>query len=110
MNFVIVIIFKVAVDPQSNSQVEPMETIAGGDNVMTEFIVNNRRTKNWRQFVSLQWQIVYSRSLTHHITHLLMRQRGPHEWNGLPDNIKNIKEIDIFKRTLFSNTCMFHMK
>ena len=27
--------------------------------------------------------------------------RVPREWNGLADNIKNIKEIDSFKRTLF---------
>ena len=44
---------------------------------------------------------------------LLMGQRafyfrGPWEWNGLPDNIKNTKEIDIFKRTLFN--IMFHTK
>ena len=28
---------------------------------------------------------------------------SPQEWNGLPDNIKNTKEIDIFKQTLFNN-------
>ena len=32
---------------------------------------------------------------------------GPREWNGLPDNIKNTKEIDIFKRTLNN---MFYTK
>ena len=34
--------------------------------------------------------------------------RAPREWNGLADNIKNIKEIDSFKRRLFKN--MFHTK
>ena len=34
--------------------------------------------------------------------------RGPREWNGLADNIKNIKEVDGFKRTLFNN--MFYTK
>ena len=34
--------------------------------------------------------------------------RGPLEWNGLPDYIKNTKEIDIFKRTLFNK--MFYTK
>ena len=34
--------------------------------------------------------------------------RAPREWNGLPDNIKNTKEIDIFKRKLFNN--MFYTK
>ena len=34
--------------------------------------------------------------------------RGPREWNGLADNIKNIKEVDSFKRTLFNN--MFYTK
>ena len=34
--------------------------------------------------------------------------RGPREWNGLADNIKNTKEIGSFKRTLFKN--MFHTK
>ena len=29
--------------------------------------------------------------------------RGPREWNGLADNIKNTKEIGSFKRTLFKN-------
>ena len=33
---------------------------------------------------------------------------GPREWNGLADNIKNTKDIDSFKRTLFNN--MFHTK
>ena len=28
--------------------------------------------------------------------------RGPKEWNGLPDNIKNTKDIDSFKRRLFN--------
>lgn len=33
--------------------------------------------------------------------------RGPREWNGLPDNIRNTKDIDIFKRKLFNNMfCM----
>ena len=27
--------------------------------------------------------------------------RGPKEWNGLPDNIKNTKDIDSFKQRLF---------
>ena len=34
--------------------------------------------------------------------------RGPREWNGLADNIKNIKKVDSFKRTLFNN--MFYTK
>ena len=34
--------------------------------------------------------------------------RGPREWNGLADNIKNTKDIDSFKRTLFNN--VFHTK
>ena len=34
--------------------------------------------------------------------------RAPREWNGLADNIKNIKEIDSFKRTLFKN--LFYTK
>ena len=34
--------------------------------------------------------------------------RGPREWNGLADNIKNTKEIGSFKRTLLKN--MFHTK
>ena len=37
--------------------------------------------------------------------------RAPLEWNGLPDYIKNTKEIDIFNRTLFNNiyvyVCMY---
>ena len=41
-------IFKVAVDPQGNSHMDPQDYF---DNVMTEFIVNNRRMKNWCQFV-----------------------------------------------------------
>ena len=32
----------------------------------------------------------------------------PREWNGLADNIKNTKDIDSFKRTLFNN--MSHTK
>ena len=34
--------------------------------------------------------------------------RGPKEWNGLPDNIKNTKDIDSFKRRLFNK--IFHTK
>ena len=34
--------------------------------------------------------------------------RGPREWNGLADYIKNTKDINSFKWTLFNN--MFHMK
>ena len=34
--------------------------------------------------------------------------RGPRELNGLADNIKNTKDIDSFKRTLFNH--MFDMK
>ena len=34
--------------------------------------------------------------------------RGPKEWNGLPDNIKNTKDIDSFKRRLFNR--IFHTK
>ena len=34
--------------------------------------------------------------------------RGPREWNGLADNIKNTKDIDSFKRTLLNN--MFRTK
>ena len=34
--------------------------------------------------------------------------RGPREWNGLADTIKNTKNINSFKRTLFNK--MFHMK
>ena len=34
--------------------------------------------------------------------------RGPREWNGLAENIKNTKEINSFKQTLFSS--MFYMK
>ena len=34
--------------------------------------------------------------------------RGPREWNGLPDNIKNTKDIDSLKWTLFIN--IFLMK
>ena len=34
--------------------------------------------------------------------------RGPREWNGLPDNIKNTKDIDSLKWTLFIN--IFRMK
>ena len=34
--------------------------------------------------------------------------RAPLKWNGLPNYIKNTKEIDIFKRTLFNN--MFYTK
>ena len=34
--------------------------------------------------------------------------RGLKEWNGLPDNIRNAKDIDIFKRRLFNR--IFHMK
>ena len=34
--------------------------------------------------------------------------RGPREWNGLPDNIKNTKDIDSFKQTLFND--IFHTK
>ena len=33
---------------------------------------------------------------------------GPREWNGLAENIKNVKEIDSFKKTLFKN--MFYKK
>ena len=33
---------------------------------------------------------------------------SPREWNGLADNIKNTKDIDSFKRTLFNN--IFHTK
>ena len=47
------------------------------------------------------------------LTRLSMGQRafyfrGPREWNGLADNIKNTKDIDSFKRTLFNN--VFHTK
>ena len=34
--------------------------------------------------------------------------RGPREWNGLAENIKNVKEIDSFKKTLFKN--MFYKR
>ena len=34
--------------------------------------------------------------------------RGPREWNGLANNIKNTKDINSFKRTLFNK--MFNMK
>ena len=34
--------------------------------------------------------------------------RGPKEWNGLPDNIRNTKDIDSFKRRLFNR--IFHTK
>ena len=34
--------------------------------------------------------------------------RGPKEWNGLPENIKNTKDIDSFKRKLFNK--IFHTK
>ena len=34
--------------------------------------------------------------------------RGPREWNGLAENIKNVKEIDSFKNTLFKN--MFYKR
>ena len=34
--------------------------------------------------------------------------RGPKEWNGLPDNIKNTKDIDSFKWRLFNK--IFHTK
>ena len=33
---------------------------------------------------------------------------GPTEWNGLAENIKNMKEINGFKKTLFKN--MFYKK
>ena len=33
--------------------------------------------------------------------------RGPKEWNGLPDNIKNTKNIDSFKRLFIK---IFHTK
>ena len=29
--------------------------------------------------------------------------RGPEEWNGLAENIKNMKEINSFKKILFKN-------
>ena len=34
--------------------------------------------------------------------------QGPREGNGLAENIKNVKEIDSFKKTLFKN--MFYKK
>ena len=34
--------------------------------------------------------------------------RGPKEWNGLPDNIRNTKDIDSFKQRLFNR--IFHTK
>ena len=55
--------------------------------------VHNRNTSRCNNFVIPQYR-------------LWMGQRafyfwGPREWNGLPVNIKNTKEIDIFKWTLF---------
>ena len=62
--------------------------------------VHNRNTRGCNNFVIPRCR-------------LSMGQRafyfyGPREWNGVPDNIKNTKEIDIFKKTLFNN--MFYTK
>ena len=62
--------------------------------------VHNRNTRGCNSFV------VPRRKLS--IGQRGLYNRGPRKWNGLAENIKNVKEIDSFKKTLFKN--MFYKK
>ena len=62
--------------------------------------VHNKNTRGSNNFVVLRCRLSMGQRAFYF--------RGPREWNGLADNIKNTKEIGSFKRTLFKN--MFHTK
>ena len=62
--------------------------------------VHNRNTRGCNNFVIPRCRLSMGQRAFY--------SRGPLEWNGLPDYIKNTKEIDIFKQTLFNN--MFYTK
>ena len=57
--------------------------------------VHNRNTKGCNNFVVPRCRLSTGQRAFSH--------RGPREWNGLAENIKNIKEINSFKKTLFKN-------
>jgi len=62
--------------------------------------VHNRNTRGCNSFVVPQCRLSTGQRAFHY--------RSPREWNGLAENIKNMKEINSFKKTLFKN--MFYKK
>ena len=57
--------------------------------------VHNRNTRGCNNFVVPRCRLSTGQRA--------FSYRGPREWNGLAENIKNIKEINSFKKTLFKN-------
>ena len=62
--------------------------------------VHNKNTQGCNNFVVPQCRLSMGQRAFYF--------QGPREWDGLADNIKNRKEINRFKWTLFKN--MFHTK
>ena len=62
--------------------------------------VHNRNTRGCNSFVVPRCKLSTGQEGFYYL--------GPRKWNGPVENIKNVKEIDSFKKTLFKN--MFYKK
>ena len=62
--------------------------------------VHNKNTRGCNNFVVPRCRLSMGQKAFYFL--------GPKEWNGLPDNIRNTKDIDSYKRRLFNK--IFHTK